>query len=106
VRLPGAQLVDLPQILWRLIDHAVRDGDGDVDVGDVVGRIGAFAVFLRDVEGPSCSVWFMSAGTAPSAIVASSRSLPTTPSANTSGTELSPAGDQFCLGLPSTKKWA
>ena len=50
-RLSCAQLVDLPQMRRRLVDDAVGDGDGDVDVGEVVGRIDAFAVFQRDLEG-------------------------------------------------------
>nr|WP_246706454.1 hypothetical protein [Rhizobium laguerreae] len=46
-----AHLADLPQMRWRLVDQAVRNGDGDVEVGEMVSRIGAFAVFQRNLEG-------------------------------------------------------
>lgn len=49
-RLLRAHLVDLPE-MRRIINQAVGDRDGDVEVGKVVGRIGPFAVFQRNLEG-------------------------------------------------------
>ena len=50
-RLRGAQRIDLPKIFWRVFDHAVGDGNGDIEIGDVVGLIGTFAMLKRDLEG-------------------------------------------------------
>ena len=49
--LPGAKRVDLPQKRWRLLDQPVGDGNGSVDIGQMLSRVIAFAMFQRDLEG-------------------------------------------------------